>query len=278
MNKKFGLGKGIDALLEDYKLSSDSSSININLILESPYQPRKIVSIDSLQELIQSIQENGLIEPLVVRKINNQYELIAGHRRLKALKTLNYELVPVYIISATDKQAAQFSLIENIQRKDLNPIEIANSLSKIIQEFELTHESLANTIGKSRVYITNLLRLLNLDPDSQSCIIEEKISESHGRLLLQISDIEQRKNLLKDIIQKNLSVRDVENRFKKLQKKTKVVNNFPIYNQLKSYEKNFSHFFNRPVQIKKNKIEIVFIDESDVIKFIQHFKHLYNEE
>jgi len=278
MNKKFGLGKGIDALLEDYKLSSDSSSVNINLILESPYQPRKIISIESLQELIQSIQENGLIEPLVVRKINNQYELIAGHRRLRALKTLNYELVPVYIISASDKQAAQFSLIENIQRKDLNPIEIANSLSKIIKEFELTHESLANTIGKSRVYITNLLRLLNLDPDSQSCIIEEKISESHGRLLLQITDISQRKNLLKDIIQKNLSVRDVENRFKKLQKKTNTVNNFTIYNHLKSYEKNFSHFFNRPVQIKKNKIEIVFVDESDVTNFIQHFKRLYNED
>jgi ParB family chromosome partitioning protein len=278
MNKKFGLGKGIDALLEDYKMNTDSCSVSINLIRESPYQPRKTISEDSLQELIQSIKENGLIEPLVVRKIDQEYELIAGHRRLLALKTLQNEVVPVYIITATDKQAAEFSIIENVQRKDLNPIEIAESMSKIINDYNLTHETIANSIGKSRVYITNILRLLNLDSFSRQCIMDEKISESHGRLLLQIDDEQNRLKLLNEIIQKGLSVRDVENLLKKGEKKSKSVEKPSFSEQLKIVEQNFIHFFNKPIHIKKNKIEIVFKDEEDVLVFIQHFQHLYEED
>jgi ParB family transcriptional regulator, chromosome partitioning protein len=277
MNKKFGLGKGIDALLEDYKKTTDSCSVQINLIKESPYQPRKTISEDSLQELIQSIKENGLIEPLVVRKVDQEYELIAGHRRLLALKSLKHDLVPIFIISATNKQAAEFSIIENIQRKDLNPIEIAESMSKIIKEFQLTHETIANSIGKSRVYITNILRLLNLDSLTRQYIIDEKISESHGRLLLQISDEEKRIKLLKEIIQKGLSVRDVENKLKKGEIKDNVVDKTIFLEHLKQIQKEFLHFFHKSIHIKKNKVEIVFKDEEEVLAFIQQFQQLYKE-
>lgn len=278
MNKKFGLGKGIDALLEDYKINTDSCSVLIDQIKESPYQPRKIISEESLQELVQSIKENGLIEPLVVRKINQEYELIAGHRRLLALKTLQITSAPVYIISATNKQAAEFSIIENVQRKDLNPIEIAESMSKIIKEFQLTHETIATSIGKSRVYITNILRLLNLDPLIRELIVEDKLSESHGRLLLQITDEEKRIKLAQEIIQKGLSVRDVENKLKKKEKKDIQVDKLMLSQHLQKLEKIFIHFFNKPIQIKSNKIELVFKDNEEVLTFIQQFQHLYEDD
>jgi ParB family chromosome partitioning protein len=278
MNKKFGLGKGIDALLEDYKMNTDSCSVSIDLIKESPYQPRKTISEDSLLELTQSIKQNGLIEPLVVRKINQEYELIAGHRRLLALKSLRINIAPVYIISATNKQAAEFSIIENVQRKDLNPIEIAESMAKIIKEFQLTHETIAASIGKSRVYITNILRLLNLEPVIRELIIEEKLSESHGRLLLQIDDEEKRIKLAHEILQKGLSVRDVENRLKKRDKKEKKVDKLTLFEHSKELEKIFVHFFNKPIQIKNNKVELLFKDREDVLAFIQQFQHLYKED
>jgi ParB family chromosome partitioning protein len=278
MNKKFGLGKGIDALLEDYKITSNSCSVSIHLIKESPYQPRKSISEESLQELTQSIKENGLIEPLVVRKMEEEYELIAGHRRLLALKKLALPMAPVFIITATDKQAAEFSIIENIQRKDLNPIEIAESMANIIQKFQLTHENIAHSIGKSRVYITNILRLLNLDPLIRKYIMEDKLSESHGRLLLQVSDENKRLKLATDIIEKGLSVRDVENRLKKRGKTEKSVDKSVIYHHLKRIEKDFVHFFHKPVHIFQNKVEIVFNDETEVLAFIQHFQQLYKED
>jgi ParB family transcriptional regulator, chromosome partitioning protein len=278
MNKKFGLGKGIDALLEDYKKNTDSCFVNISMITESPYQPRKTISTESLLELSQSIKENGLIEPLVVRKVDQHYELIAGHRRLLALKSLLIDSAPVFIITASDKQAAEFSIIENVQRKDLNPIELAESIAKIIHEFQLTHELIANSIGKSRVYITNILRLLNLDKLSRQSIEEEKISESHGRLLLQITDESQRVALLNEIIQKQLSVRDVENLLKKKDKKPTVVDKVTLNQYLPQLEKNFLHFFNKTIHIRKNKIELVFKDEQEVLSFIQQFQQLYKED
>ena len=278
MNKKFGLGKGIDALLEDYKKNTDSCFINISMITESPYQPRKTISTESLLELSQSIKENGLIEPLVVRKVDQHYELIAGHRRLLALKSLHIDSAPVFIITASDKQAAEFSIIENVQRKDLNPIELAESIAKIIHEFQLTHELIANSIGKSRVYITNILRLLNLDNLSRQSIEEEKISESHGRLLLQIADESQRVALLNEIIQNQLSVRDVENLLKKKDKKPIAVDKVTLNQYLPQLEKNFLHFFNKTIHIRKNKIELVFKDEQEVLSFIQQFQQLYKED
>lgn len=278
MNKKFGLGKGIDALLEDYRMISDTSQIPLSDIIGSPFQPRKEISEGSIAELMQSIQENGLIEPLVVRKKDNKYELIAGHRRVKALHLLKKEVAPVYIISVSDQQAAQFTIIENIQRKDLNPIELAESMELLLKNFHLTHDDLAKSIGKSRVYITNLLRLLNLDPLTIESIAKEKITESHGRLLLQIENVSFREKILNEIIEKSLTVKDVEKKLKTVQKKTHNVEKKTLSEEFKKFEKTFIQIFHKPIKFKKNKVEIIFKDETDVLNFIQQIQRLYDED
>ena len=279
MNKKFGLGKGINALIEDYTTGSTINDISIGLIKESPFQPRKYYNDESLSELVQSIKENGLIEPLVVRKVNDTYELIAGHRRLRALQILEQVNVPVYIIDASDKQAAQLSIIENVQRKDLNPIDLALSFSVIIDQFNLTHEEIAVSIGKSRVFVTNLLRLLHLDLSTIQDLKEEKISESHGRLLLQIADLKQRESLLAEIHQKDLSVKELEKRISTIlhptEKKSKKLSTFSTYSD---FAQKLSTFFHQQVRIKPKKIEILFKDEKELSKIFQQFARLYDDD
>ena len=273
MTKKFGLGKGLDALIHDYSINKEIKEINIDEIKESPYQPRINIPENSLIELIDSIRENGIIEPLVAREKESYYELIAGHRRLKALIKLKKETVPVYIIDVSDEQAAQLSLIENIQRKELNPIELSLNVSKIIKEFDLTHDDLAKKIGKSRVYITNLLRLLSLDDVCINSILEEKITESHGRLLLQISNIEERKKILNDVLNKNLTVKELVKKINFFNNKKETIKSKFISKDFKKYENKFKTLLNRPVKIKRNKVEIYFKDETDIESIFKHFKH-----
>jgi ParB family chromosome partitioning protein len=279
MNKKFGLGKGINALIEDYTTGSTINDVNINSIKESPYQPRKHYTDESLSELMQSIKENGLIEPLVVRKVEEAYELIAGHRRLRALQLLEQPNAPVYIIEATDKQAAQLSIIENVQRKDLNPIDLALSFSAIIEQFGLTHEDIAISIGKSRVFVTNLLRLLHLDFATIQQLKEETITESHGRLLLQISDLQQREGLLQEILQKKLSVKELEKKISILLQPTdKKQRKLSTLSTMPEMEKKLSTLFHKPVRIKPKKIEIFYKDETEFSEIIQHFTRLYDDD
>ncbi len=267
MSKKFGLGKGIDSLIKDYKISSNYEilDVNINEIKKSPYQPRKLISEDSIKELSESIKENGLVEPLVVRKKDSYYELIAGHRRLKALQVLQKETAKVYVIEVSDEEAARIALIENIQRKDLNPIELAYSISKIINTFNLTHDELAKRLGKSRAFVTNNLRLLTLGEKAINAILEEKITESHGRLLLEINSIEERENLLEKVIAKNLTVKELEKNIKRLKdnknKKKNIENKKEIY---KHYESKLKSIFKQPVKIKNKKIEIYYSNEAEL--------------
>lgn len=267
MSKKFGLGKGIDSLIKDYKISDNYEilDVNINEIKKSPYQPRKLISEDSIKELSESIKENGLVEPLVVRKKDSYYELIAGHRRLKALQVLQKETAKVYVIEVSDEEAARIALIENIQRKDLNPIELAYSISKIINTFNLTHDELAKRLGKSRVFVTNNLRLLTLGEKAINAILEEKITESHGRLLLEIDSIKERENLLEKVIAKNLTVKELEKNIKKLKdnknKKKNIENKKEIY---KHYESKLKSIFKQPVKIKNKKIEIYYSNEAEL--------------
>jgi len=267
MSKKFGLGKGIDSLIKDYKISSNYEilDININEIKESPFQPRKVITEESIKELVDSIKENGLVEPLVVRKKDSYYELIAGHRRLKALQILQKNTAKVYVIEVSDEEAARIALIENIQRKDLNPIELAYSISKIINDFKITHEELAKGLGKSRVFVTNNLRLLTLGEKTINAILEEKITESHGRLLLEVDSIKEREKILDKVIKKNLTVKELEKRIKKLKnnqnKKENKINKNDIYKQ---YEKKLKIIFKQPVKIKGKKIEIYYSDESEL--------------
>jgi len=276
MNKKFGLGKGLDALIQDYSANASINEISLDLIKESPYQPRFLITEESLSELISSIRENGIIEPLVVRKIDDRYELIAGHRRLSALKFLKKETAPVYIIDVQDQKAAELTIVENIQRVDLNPVELAKSISQMLQRFSLTHEQVSKVLGKSRVYITNILRLLSLDADTIKALETQQISEGHGRLLLQITDISQRTKLLSTILDKQWSVKQLSDYIKKLSetKEKREISVFLTKETRKQYEHTMSTFFNTPVKIKGKKIEIVFKEEKEFLGFFNTFNSL----
>ena len=277
MNKrKGGLGKGLGDLLEDYKEEAEGSirEVQVQLIRKSPYQPRSAIEPESIKELTQSIQENGLIEPLVVRLVDKYYELIAGHRRLEALLSLNYSKVPVYVLEISDRQAAQLTIVENIQREDLNPIDLAHSLQFLIQEFSLTHEECSYSIGKSRVYVTNLLRLLNLDDSTKEAIQKGIIQEGHARLLLSVKDLAERQSILEHLMNHKLSVKELDSWIvKTCGKKNKNPRSFPQYRE---EEKFLSNFLHKPVQVFHNQIRIKFKDEKELREIFKHLQLPYN--
>jgi ParB family chromosome partitioning protein len=214
--RKSGLGnRGVEVLLStsrNTKPSSEQSSldIDVSLINVSPYQPRSTFNDDSLKSLISSIKEQGVIQPILIRKINkNSYELIAGERRLRAVKVLGYEKIPAIIKSISDESAAIYALLENIQREDLNPIEEAMGLEKLIKKFKFTQEKLAQKTGKSRSHIANLIRLLSLDKYVIGLLSDRKIDMGHARALLSLGPASQK--LFADrIVSQKLSVREIE--------------------------------------------------------------------
>ncbi|MBT7543296.1 MAG: ParB/RepB/Spo0J family partition protein [Gammaproteobacteria bacterium] len=214
--RKSGLGnRGVEVLLStsrNTKPSSEQSSldIDVSLINVSPYQPRSTFNDDSLKSLISSIKEQGVIQPILIRKTNkNSYELIAGERRLRAVKVLGYEKIPAIIKSISDESAAIYALLENIQREDLNPIEEAMGLEKLIKKFKFTQEKLAQKTGKSRSHIANLIRLLSLDKYVIGLLSDRKIDMGHARALLSLGPASQK--LFADrIVSQKLSVREIE--------------------------------------------------------------------
>ena len=214
--RKSGLGnRGVEVLLStsrNTKPSSEQSSldIDVSLINVSPYQPRSTFNDDSLKSLISSIKEQGVIQPILIRKTNkNSYELIAGERRLRAVKVLGYEKIPAIIKSISDESAAIYALLENIQREDLNPIEEGMGLEKLIKKFKFTQEKLAQKTGKSRSHIANLIRLLSLDKYVIGLLSDRKIDMGHARALLSLGPASQK--LFADrIVSQKLSVREIE--------------------------------------------------------------------
>jgi len=227
---KKGLGKGLEALFEDVtgeELQS-ASEIDINLIDRDHNQPRKQFKQEEIDELAQSIRINGIIQPLIVRRVGNTYTIIAGERRWRAAKSIKLKTVPVVVRDVTDKQILEFALIENIQRKDLNAIEEAKGFKRLQEEYKMTQEEISQSIGKSRVSITNKLRLLKLDNKIQEYIIEGKLSEGHGRALLGIENIEERLETAQKAIENKLNVREIEKIAnavpKKKKEKEKVLN------------------------------------------------------
>lgn len=220
MIKKSGLGKGLDALIPETD-SADNSIIKIklNLIKPNENQPRRNFDEEKIVQLADSIKEHGIIQPLVLKKENDLYTIVAGERRWRASKILGLDEVPAIIMDLSEKDILEVSLIENIQREDLNPIEEANAYKELINRFNFTQEDLAKRIGKSRVAITNTLRLLNLDERVQDYIIEGIISEGHGRALLSINNKDKQYEISQFIIDNKLSVRETEKYISNLQNK-----------------------------------------------------------
>lgn len=214
--KRGGLGnKGVEVLLsssKSNKISADETSLNISVssIKVSPYQPRVNFDEDNLKSLVESIREQGVIQPILVRKSSkNKFELIAGERRLRAAKILGHNLIPAVVKQITNESAAIFSLLENMQRENLNPIEEAQGLQKLIKDFKFTQEKLAKKTGKSRSHIANLIRLLSLDKYVLKMLSDKKIDMGHARTLLSLTPSSQ-KFYANKVVSQGLSVRDIE--------------------------------------------------------------------
>lgn len=208
-----GLGKGIKALLEDFDLVEESKIkyVKLDLLKPNPNQPRKRFSESSLSELAQSIKEKGILQPIIVRERDDHYEIIAGERRWRASKLAGLEEVPVIIRNDIgDLESLELALIENIQREDLNPIELATAYNELIEKYNLTQDDLAKIVGKSRSAIANTLRLLKLPVKVKEYIIQGILSEGHGRALLSLENENEIESLAKECIEKNLSVRELE--------------------------------------------------------------------
>ena len=207
---KKGLGRGLSSLIGDSEVKENKTTISISSIIRNKYQPRKKFETESLEELTNSIKERGIIQPIIVRKSENiidKFEIVAGERRWQAAQKAGLHKVPVVIIEADNLKSLEFAIVENVQRKDLNPIEEAEGYKKLIDEFNYDQEKVAKFIGKSRAHVSNCLRLLNLPQKIMEYIIDEKISQGHAKILV---GLENAQLLAEKIISKKLSVRQAE--------------------------------------------------------------------
>ncbi|MCK5822523.1 MAG: ParB/RepB/Spo0J family partition protein [Bacteroidales bacterium] len=287
--KKKALGRGLGALIEDSEkvLENDEniSEINISYIDVNPFQPRTQFDEEALNELSNSIKKLGIIQPITVRKINKrEYQLITGERRLRASKLAGLTQIPAYVRTADDQAMLELALVENIQREDLDAIEVAISYQRLIEECKLTQEVLSDRVGKKRSTITNYLRLLKLPAEIQLGIRSKYVSMGHARALVNIEDAKSQLNIFKKIIEQGLSVRKVEDLVRELSnnnnnnKSDKSVSNNEEYVQL---QKQLSNFFNTQVDFKRNlkgkgKIIIPFKTDEELERIVGIFDKLNN--
>ena len=207
---KKGLGRGLSSLIGDSEVSENKTLISISSIIRNKYQPRKNFEKESLEELTNSIRERGIIQPIILRKSEEQddkFEIVAGERRWQAAQNAGLHDVPAVVIKADNLKSLEFAIVENVQRKDLNPIEEAEGYKRLIDEFRYDQEKVAKFIGKSRAHISNCLRLLTLPKEVLDFIIDEKISQGHAKILVGLNNAIL---LAKKIVSKKLSVRQTE--------------------------------------------------------------------
>lgn len=244
-------------------------------IRSNPYQPRNAFDPDSLQELTHSIRENGLIQPLVVRRAaDGRYELIAGERRFLACQKAGMTHVEVMVRKATRREMLEIALVENLQREDLNPIEEAEAFQRLATEFGLTQEDIAHRVGKSRAAVTNALRLLSLDEDLRRLLSRKDLSPGHGRALLVLTSAEARRRLAKEIISQDLSVRQTEERVKGSQgAKPKPVAKKRSHQALEAWEGRLRDRFGTQVRIvgglARGRVELHYFSSEDLERILE---------
>ncbi|HOA79804.1 MAG TPA: ParB/RepB/Spo0J family partition protein [Defluviitaleaceae bacterium] len=271
---KRGLGKGLSALIStDLTDENQVKVVSINDIEPNKEQPRKLFDEDKLEELSTSIKEHGIIQPLIVKKEEDYYVIVAGERRWRAARMAGLKEIPVLIQDYTTKEVMEISLVENIQREDLNAIEEAKAYEALINNFSLTQEELAARVGKSRSAIANTLRLLQLDESIQELIIQQQITEGHGRAILRLPDKKSQLELVEKIIKNSMSVRETEKKVNEIldkPQKKKVKNKKEvIYREI---EEKIKNILGTKVQItkgkKKGKIEIEYYNENDLERIL----------
>jgi ParB family chromosome partitioning protein len=295
-NKKQALGRGLSALLKDPE--NDIKSVNdknadkvvgniieldIDAIEINPFQPRSNFNEETLQELATSIKELGVIQPITVRKLDfNKYQLISGERRLRASKSAGLKTVPAYIRIANDNESLVMALVENIQRHDLDPIEIALSYQRLIDEIQLTQEQMSDKVGKKRSTIANYLRLLKLDPIIQTGIRDGFISMGHGRALITIEDEDEQAAIYQKIVSQNLSVRDTEELVRNYQEgvkpKTKTAKAAEALAISDDEKREIISYLGSKIDVKmasngKGKITIPFKSEVDLKRILKLIKN-----
>lgn len=309
MAKRMALGKGADALLRningtntaideavDKNIDDNTNKkagelmVKISLVEPNRNQPRKMFDKDSLDELTKSVKQYGVLQPIIVKKIGNRYEIVAGERRWRAAQAAGLSEVPVVVRDYDDQKAKEIAIIENIQRTDLNPIEEALAYKSLIEEYNLTQEELSDKVSKNRSTITNSLRLLKLSKNIQQYMIEGQISSGHARALLSLEDEGKRELLALDIMKRSLSVRDTEKAAKALSKKKNVelsdltetskedtVRDLSLF--YKEYEDSIQGVLGTKVHINqkdknKGRIEIEYYSQVELDRIMDIFKTL----
>lgn len=265
MVKKGGLGKGLEALLRDVRpLDAGEFLCEVSLLRPNPLQPRKEWDPQAMQELIDSIREKGVLQPILVRPKGDGYEIIAGERRWRAAIEAGLDKVPVIVKEVSDKEALELALVENLQRQDLNPLEEAEAYRVLIEEFGYTQQEVAQKVGKDRSTVANALRLLKLSPEAKEALRRGQISAGHARVLLSIEDPEQQRSLLRLMVEKGISVREAE-RLASKEKKGKRTSFFgPVLldPDLLQLQEEFQSLLGLKVRIRlkgqKGKIEVEF--------------------
>ena len=259
--KKRGLGRGLSAILSDednnrfknVNSSTKFKEITINSIDLNPFQPRTNFNQKDIDDLASSIKQLGLIQPITVKSKDNRYVLISGERRLRAFKLLNIESIPSYVRKANDQTSLEMALVENIQRKDLDPIEIAISYNRLIEELNISQDEMSKRVGKDRSTISNYIRLLKLDPIIQSGIRDNFISMGHGRALINISSKNNQLVIYERIIRNHLSVRQTEKVVKDLNPSKKRIKNNFINETLKRKIKKLEEIYSLRIDLKLKK-------------------------
>jgi ParB family chromosome partitioning protein len=253
--KRQAMGRGLSALLPTEENLAQGSvegkviELPLNQIETNPFQPRTQFNPDTLAELASSISELGVIQPITVRKLNdNRYQLVSGERRFRASQSISLKSIPAFVRTANDQESLEMALVENIQRDDLDPIEIALSYDRLINEIKLTQEQMSKRVGKKRSTVTNYLRLLQLDPIIQSGIRDGFISMGHGRALLSVADKQAQLKLYKKIVATGMSVRATEQAVKPKKAKAASTQNYTS-NHLDALK----NFFDAPVQTTVDK-------------------------
>lgn len=275
--KKRVLGRGLSAILNDNEQKSNNSSVNfndidINLIRLNPNQPRTNFNQKDISDLASSIKELGLIQPITVKEDHDNYELISGERRLRAFKQLSIKTIPAYVRNANDQTSLEMALVENIQRKDLDPIEIAISYSRLIDELNLSQDEMSKRVGKDRSTISNYIRLLKLDPIIQSGIRDNFISMGHGRCLINIESKDQQILIYEKILRNSLSVRQTEKIVKELSGKKIKKTGFTdekLIKKIKILEKKYSLGIDLKLNKDKGLLSFKFNNKKELDELIK---------
>jgi len=271
-----GLGKGLNAFFTNLEVKEEAvQEIKVKELRPNPYQPRKIFEEESIEELKQSIQEHGILQPIIARKSIKGYEIVVGERRYRAAKAAKLETVPVIIRELSEQQMMELAVLENLQREDLSPIEEAAAYQLLLEKLNITQEELAKRLGKSRPHIANHIRLLSLPPKIQELISEEKISMGHGRALLGLRNKEKLMTLADKVIKEGLNVRQLEYLIQQLndvsretKKPEKPQKDVFVKEQESILRERFGTTVNIRQSKNKGKIEIEFFSKEDLERIL----------